>query len=159
MDKVENKARGISISANEPLIMIPLLGTIAAGEPIEAIQERETIAIPKSKMPKGAEVYALRVSGTSMIEDNIHDGDVVIVRNQSTAENGQKIVALIDQNEATLKKYYKEKGQIKLQPANSQLQARYIHPSQLTIQGVVVDIIKQPEEQPQVIKIDEKKTI
>lgn len=157
LDKVENKARGISISANEPLIMIPFLGTIAAGEPIEAIQERETIAIPKSKMPKGGEVYALRVSGTSMIEENIHDGDVVIVRNQSTAENGQKIVALIDQNEATLKKYYKEKGQIKLQPANSQLQPRYIHPSQLTIQGVVVDIIKQPEEQPQAIKIDEKK--
>lgn len=142
LNKVENKARAISVSTEEPLVKIPLLGTIAAGEPIEAIQEKETIAIPKSKIPKGSEVYALRVSGTSMIKENINDGDVVVVRNQSTAENGQKIVALIDQNEATLKKYYKEKGQIRLQPANSELKPKYIHPSRLTIQGVVLDVVK-----------------
>lgn len=146
LDKVDNKARAISVASDEPWVKIPLLGTIAAGEPIEAIQEKETIAIPKSKMPKGGEVYALRVSGTSMIDENINNGDLVVVRNQSTAENGQKIVALIDENEATLKKYYKEKGQIRLQPANPDLQPKFIHPSRLTIQGVVLDVVKTSEE-------------
>ncbi len=145
LDKVENKARAISVNNDEPWVKIPLLGTIAAGEPIEAIQEKETIAIPKSKVPKG-EVYALRVSGNSMIGENINDGDLVVVRNQPTAENGQKIVALIDGSEATLKKYYKEKGQIRLQPANPDLQSKFIHPSRLTIQGIVLDIVKTSEE-------------
>jgi adenine-specific DNA-methyltransferase len=137
--------RGVELSQTEQMISVPLLGTIAAGEPIEAIQEKETIAIPKSKVPKG-EVYALRVSGNSMIEENINDGDVVIIRNQSTAENGQKIVALIDENEATLKKYYKEKGQIRLQPANHDLQPKFVHHSRLTIQGIVLDVVKTSEE-------------
>lgn len=149
LDKVDNKARAISVSNEEPFVTIPLLGTIAAGEPIEAIQEKETIAIPKSKAPKGDEIYALRVSGTSMIDENINDGDVVVVRNQATAENGQKIVALINGNEATLKKFYKEKGRIRLQPANQSLQPKFVHPSQLTIQGVVLDVVKKnPTELP-----------
>lgn len=146
LNKVNNKARSISVSTDEPLVRIPLLGTIAAGEPIEAIQEKETIAILKSKMPRGGEVYALRVSGTSMIDENINDGDVVIVRNQATAENGQKIVALIDESEATLKKYYRERGQVRLQPANPYLKPKFVHPSRLTIQGVVLDVIKTGEE-------------
>ena len=66
------------------------MGTIAAGEPIEAIQEKEFISVPKSKIPRGGEFYALRVAGNSMIDENIDDGDLVIVRNQSTADNGQK---------------------------------------------------------------------
>jgi len=145
LEKLDNKARSVSIIKEETLVNIPLLGTIAAGAPIEAIREKETIAISKSKIPKLGEVYALRVSGTSMIDENINNGDVVIVKNQSTAENGQKIVALIDNNEATLKKYYKERNQIRLQPANSELKPIYIKPSQLTIQGIVVDIIKNNE--------------
>ncbi|HBK33978.1 TPA: hypothetical protein DEP34_02070 [Candidatus Uhrbacteria bacterium] len=145
LGKTENKARAISVASKYPMVKIPLLGTIAAGEPIEAIQEKETIAIPKFKVPKG-EVYALRVSGNSMIDENINDGDLVIVRNQPTAENGQKIVALIDENEATLKKYYKERGQIRLQPANPDLQPKFIHPSRLTIQGIVLDVVKTSEE-------------
>ncbi len=145
LDKKDNKARSISVMKEESLIKIPLLGTIAAGQPIEAIQEKETIAIAKSKISKGENIYALRVAGTSMIEENINDGDIVLIKNQPTAENGQKIVALIDNSEVTLKKYYKEKNQIRLQPANSEMQPIYIKPSQLTIQGIVVDIIKNNE--------------
>ncbi|MBX4210540.1 transcriptional repressor LexA [Candidatus Parcubacteria bacterium] len=141
LDKIENKARSISISDEGSLIRIPLLGVIAAGEPIEAIQERETVAIPKSKVPNG-EIYALRVSGNSMIDENINDGDVVIVRNQSTAENGQKVVALIDSEAVTLKKIYKEKNKIRLQPANQALLPLFLNASRVTVQGIVIDVIK-----------------
>ncbi len=145
LDKTDNKARSISLVKEESFINIPFLGTISAGQPIEAIREKETIAIPKSRIPKGGDIYALRVSGTSMIDENINNGDVVVIKNQSTAENGQKIVALIDNSEATLKKYYKEKGYVRLQPANSELEPIYVKPEQLTIQGIVVDIIKNNE--------------
>jgi len=143
LDKSENKARAISISSNEPLVRIPLLGTIAAGEPIEAIQEKETIAIPKSKMPKGGDVYALRVLGTSMIDENIKDGDVVLIKQQDTAENGERVVALIDNHEATLKKFYQERGHIRLQPANKTFEPIIIRKDRdIKIQGVVLDVIR-----------------
>ena len=145
LDKSENKARSISISSDEPLVSIPLLGTIAAGEPIEAIQEKETIAIPKSKMPKSSDVYALRVYGDSMIDENINDGDIVLIQSQSVAHNGQKVVALIDQESATLKKFFREKNRIRLQPANQTMLPLFIEPERLTIQGVVIDIIKSNE--------------
>lgn len=144
LDKVDNKARAISVASDEHWIRIPLLGTIAAGEPIEAIQEKETIAILRSKVPKG-EVYALRVSGNSMIDENINDGDIVLVQSQSVAHNGQKVVALIDQESATLKKFFKEKNTIRLQPANQTMLPLFIEPERLTIQGVVIDIIKSNE--------------
>ena len=126
------------------MVRIPLLGTIAAGEPIEAIQDRETIAIPKSKIPPSSEVYALRVVGNSMIDENINDGDVVLVRQQKTAENGQKVVALIDNHEATLKKFYREKGHIRLQPANKNMEAIILRSGRdISIQGIVLDVIKE----------------
>ena len=95
LGKIDNKARGISIPEKEPLVKIPLLGTIAAGQPIEAIQNKEMIAVPKSKIPSSSEVYALRVVGSSMIDENINDGDVVLVRQQAIASNGEKIVSFI----------------------------------------------------------------
>ncbi len=135
----------VTSSANSRLISIPLLGTIAAGEPIEAIENKETIALPESKVPKNADIYALRVSGNSMIDEDINDGDIVVIKQQQTADNGQKVVALIDNNEATLKKMYREKGRIRLQPANSELDPIFVRPNQLTIQGIVVDIVKNVE--------------
>src|SRR3989338_10404122 len=99
------------------MIKVPLMGTIAAGEPIEAMQQMELIAVPKTKLPDTGDFFALRVAGNSMIEENIRNGDVVLVKQQETAENGQKVVALIDNHEATLKKYYRERGHIRLQPA------------------------------------------
>jgi SOS regulatory protein LexA len=143
----ENKPRSIDIVGRETMVKIPLLGTIAAGKPIEAIQDKETIAVPKSKIPHSSEVYALRVVGNSMIDENINDGDIVLVRQQETAENGQKVVALIDNYEATLKKYYREHGHIRLQPANKNLEPIILRNGRdFAIQGVVVDVIKSINE-------------
>ena len=147
LGKIDNKARGISIPEKEPLVKITLLGTIAAGEPIEAIRQHEFISIPKNKLPKSGQVYALRVSGNSMIDENIKDGDVVLVKQQEVAENGQRVVALIDNYEATLKKFYKERTQIRLQPANSSYEPIIIRKDRdIKIQGIVIDVIQNEEE-------------
>ncbi len=153
LGKIDNKARGISIPEKESLVKIPLLGTIAAGEPIEAIRQHEFIAVPKTKLPKSGDIYALRVSGNSMIDENIKDGDVVLVKQQEVAENGQRVVALIDNYEATLKKFYREKGHIRLQPANKTLETIIIRKDRdIKIQGIVVDVITElPEATPQTL--------
>ena len=157
LSKIDNKARSISISSKEPLVKIPLLGIIAAGQPIEAIQDKEMIAVPKSKIPSSSEVYALRVVGSSMIDENINDGDIVLVRQQETAENGQKVVALIDNYKATLKKFYKERGHIRLQPANKTMEPLIIRNGRdVSIQGIVLDVIR--EETPPPVIFPEIKT-
>jgi site-specific DNA-methyltransferase (adenine-specific) len=128
-------------------IQVPLLGNIAAGQPIEAITEKETIAIPQNTLPKVGNFFALRVVGDSMIDENINDGDVVLVKQQKTAVNGQKIVALIDNQEATLKKFYKQKNYIRLQPANKKIEPIIIKKDrEFLIQGIVLDVIKNDEE-------------
>ena len=148
LEKLKNKARSISIPEKEPLVKIPLLGTIAAGEPIEAIPQNEFIAIAKTKLPKNGDFYALRVSGNSMIDENIKDGDVVLVKQQEVAENGQRVVALIDNYEATLKKFYKERNQIRLQPANSAYEPIIIRKDRdIKIQGIVIDVIQNKPQQ------------
>ena len=143
LGKIENKARAISIASKEPLVKIPLLGNIAAGEPIEVIRQNEFIAVPKTKLPDTGNLYALRVSGNSMIDENIKDGDIVLVRYQEIAENGQRVVALIDNYEATLKKYYQEQSQIRLQPANTAYKPIIIRKDRdIKIQGIVIDVIQ-----------------
>ena len=144
LSKEENKPRSIEAFGRETMVKIPLLGTISAGQPIEAIQNKEVIAVPKSKIPSSSEVYALRVVGSSMIDENINNGDVVLVRQQETAENGQKVVALIDNHEATLKKFYKERGHIRLQPANKSMEPLIFRNGRdVSIQGIVLDVIRQ----------------
>lgn len=161
LDKSNYRARAINISETEKspvLTKIPLLGTIAAGQPIEAIEEKETIAVPRSKLPNSGDFYALRVNGNSMTDENINDGDIVLIKQQSIANNGQKVVALIDNNEATLKKIYKEKNYIKLQPANKKVEPIIItKDKEFIIQGVVIDIIKN--EQPSKIAIPYPKKV
>lgn len=143
--KDNNSARGIGlIEKTAKLVKIPLLGTIAAGQPIEAIQEKETIAVPQSKLPRGGELYALRVVGNSMIDEGINNGDVVLVKRQAVADNGQKVVALIDNREATLKKFYKERGHIRLQPANKSIEPLIFRNGRdISIQGIVLDVIRE----------------
>ncbi len=144
LQKSGNYTRDIDVSKPQPMIKIPLLGTIAAGQPIEAIQDKEIIAVPKNKIPASADVYALRVVGNSMVDENINDGDVVLVKQQATADNGQKVVALIDDHEATLKKFYKEKGHIRLQPANKNMEPLIFRNGRdITIQGIVLDVIRE----------------
>ena len=144
LSKEENKPRSIDTIGRETMIKVPLLGIIAAGQPIEAIQNKEMIAVPKSKIPVSSEVYALRVVGDSMVDENINDGDVVLVRQQETAENGQKVVALIDNHEATLKKFYKERGHIRLQPANKAMKPLIFRNGRdVSIRGIVLDVIRE----------------
>lgn len=148
-----NHARTIELSKDEKpsgLVEIPLLGTIAAGQPIEAIEDKETIEVPKSQLSKSGEHYALRVQGNSMIDEGIFDGDTVIIRKQPDAENGETVVALINDNEVTLKKIYKERGGFRLQPANPNIKP--IFTKELTIQGKVVNIIRSFRELQDVIQ-------
>jgi len=146
LEKIENKPRSISVSTDQLLVKIPLLGTIAAGEPIEAIEQKESIAIPKTNLFGKGDFFALRVKGNSMIDENINDGDTVLIKRQDFASNGQKVVALIGNSEATLKKYYAEKGQIRLQAANKAFQPIIIKNNRdLAIQGIVVDVIKNEQ--------------
>lgn len=143
LSKQGNQHRSINVLPVNQMVQIPLLGTIVAGQPIEAIQEKELIAVPKNKLPNFGEVYALRVSGNSMVDENINDGDIVLVKQQTTADNGQKVVALIDNQEATLKKYYHEHGHVRLQPANKTMNPILIKKDQdFKIQGIVVDVVK-----------------
>ncbi len=130
-----------TISYNERTIELPLAGLITAGEPIEAIEESETISIPSEMKPIG-ECFALLVKGESMIEEGIHDGDYVIVEKKNTAKNGDTVVALIDDQFATLKKFYKEKGYIRLQPANKTMKPIKVK-GDLKVQGKVVGLIRK----------------
>lgn len=145
LNKTDYQARAIELPKDKEseLVEIPLLGVISAGQPIEAIENKESIAVPKNKIPKGSEIYALRVQGDSMIDENINNRDVILVKKQNVAENGQKVVALIDGTDATLKTFYKEKDHIRLQPANKNYQPIIIKkPEQLILQGVLIDVIK-----------------
>ena len=139
----EGKPR--SIEARDLTVTIPLRGYIAAGQPIEAIEVYETIDVPKNLLSGSGEHYALRVSGDSMIDEGIFDGDTVVVRKQNSVENGETAVALINDNEFTLKKIYKEKNRIRLQPANPKLRPFYF--KEVIIQGKVVSTFRNFEEQ------------
>ena len=125
-----------------PVVEIPLMGLIAAGGPIEAIREPEPIEVPRSMLASGANFYALKVSGRSMIEEGISDGDIVIVREQSTVDDGEKAVAYMpDRNEVTLKKIYREKNRIKLVPANKYMKPFY--ETKVEIQGKVMGVLRK----------------
>ena len=147
LTKSDYSARGIELSNNEQMIQIPLRGTIAAGQPLTLFDTvSENIAIPKNKLLNSSNIYALKVAGNSMIDENINDGDTILVNHQNTAENGQKIVALVDGG-ATLKKFYKESGQIRLQPANKKMGPIIVRKGQdFQIQGVMLDVIKTNNE-------------
>ena len=124
------------------LVEIPLMGLIAAGGPIEAIRNPEPIEVPRSMLSRGANYYALKIAGTSMIEEGISDGDVVIVREQQTVDDGEKAVAYLpDKNAVTLKKIYREKKRIKLVPANKYMQPFY--ETNVEIQGKVVGVLRR----------------
>ncbi|MDP3997268.1 MAG: transcriptional repressor LexA [bacterium] len=151
----ESRSRAVSVREDEQLVKIILLGTISAGQPIEAISnQNESIAIPRAKIQPGHDFFALRVRGQSMIDENINDGDVVLVRQQTTAKNGEKVVALIDNHEATLKTFFKENKQIRLQPANKDYEPIIIKKStrEFAIQGVVVDVIRNEVASPDFLK-------
>jgi len=140
----KNTARSTEVEKRESLISIPFKGYIAAGQPIEAVEEFETITVPSSYASTGS-LFALGVKGDSMIDEGIFDGDTVIIRKQSSVEDGETAVALINNNEVTLKKIYKEKNRIRLEPANPRLKPLYV--KEVIIQGKVISTFRNIEEQ------------
>jgi len=140
----KGKKRSINALHNYqmPAVEIPLMGIISAGGPIEAIRDPEPIEVPRNMLSPGANYYALKVSGLSMIEEGISDGDIVVVRDQPTVDNGEKAVAYMpDRNEVTLKKIYREKNRIKLVPANKYMKPFY--ETNVEIQGKVVGVLRK----------------
>ena len=122
----------------------PILGFIAAGAPIEPYTDpNASMSIPSSFISGKKRTYVLQVRGESMIEEGIYDGDFVVLQHQDTANDGDIVVALLNNEFATLKKYYREKGRIRLQPANSSMDPIYVQPEELTIQGKVTGIIRK----------------
>jgi repressor LexA len=120
---------------------LPLIGTVAAGAPLEAAEVQETIDVPEALLSRG-EHFALRVRGDSMVEDGIFEGDLLVVQQRSTAEQGQTVVALID-NEATVKRYHRVGAQIELRPANPEYEPIMLNESQVRIRGVVVALYRR----------------
>lgn len=125
-------------------LSLPLLGKVAAGQPIEALEHDTFVDTPASLIPQPQKTYALTVSGQSMIEDGIYDGDTIFVQQQSYANNGEIVVALID-NEATVKRIYfhKEKDSVELRPSNATMSPMWYPSEQVRVEGVVVGLIRQ----------------
>lgn len=146
INKKKGKKRSLEIYSppKNELVRIPLLGTISAGGPIEPIENPEPLDVPKHMLSKSGRHYALKVSGTSMMEkeEGIFDGDIVIVREQPVVENGEKAVAYLPgENKVTLKKIYKEKNRIRLQPANKDMDPLYA--KNVEVQGKVISVLRK----------------
>ena len=153
LSKSENSARSLSLKKQiKSVIEIPILGNIAAGQPIEVIEDmQDTISLVDPNIKNAKDYYALRVTGDSMIDEGIFDGDIVVIKKQSVAENGQTVVAIIDDNEATLKKLYREKTRFRLEPRNQTMLPFYR--KEVEVRGVVVQVIRnidtKEEQKPQ----------
>jgi repressor LexA len=143
----KHKSRSVEIITDEKLpdenraTKLPLLGNIAAGSPIEAIENREELDLERLFTSR-AGVYVLRVRGDSMIEDHLCDGDYVVIERRQSARNGEQVVALLDSGEATLKRFYREGSRIRLQPANSTMEPRIVNADQCKVQGVVIGVLR-----------------
>ncbi len=140
-----NRSRSLEIvptRGGARAIDLPLLGYVAAGAPIEAVVSAETVAVPEDLVGR-TDTYALRVRGDSMIDEQIRDGDVVIVEDRKTADNGEMVIALLHGADVTLKKFYRDNGRVQLQPANEALKPLIVDASQVQIQGVVVAVMRR----------------
>jgi len=123
-------------------VELPLLGYVAAGAPIEAVAGTESIAVPEEMVGR-RDTYVLRVRGSSMIDEQIRDGDFVIVEDRKTADNGEMVIALLGGQDVTLKKFYRDNGRIRLQPANPVMEPIVVPPDHVQIQGVVVGVMRR----------------
>jgi repressor LexA len=140
-----NRSRSVEMVATNTAgraVELPLLGYVAAGVPIEAVASNETIAVPEDLVGR-RDTYVLRVRGNSMIDEQIRDGDFVIVEDRKTAQNGETVVALLSGSDVTLKKFFRENGRVRLQPANPTMQPIFVDPDNLQVQGVVVGVMRR----------------
>jgi repressor LexA len=141
-----NRSRALELVPTEVTVKaveLPLLGRVAAGSPIEAIDASETVFVPENMLGR-KETYVLQVKGDSMIEEQIRDGDYVIVENRQTADDGEMVIALLDGENVTLKKLYREGGgRVRLQPANARLKPLFVDQDRLRVQGVVIGVLRK----------------
>ena len=148
LQKGENEARSIQLVKTDvdptPVVSLPILGLVAAGQPIETLGiHNETLEVPPFMMGR-KNSYVLQVKGDSMIDEGIHTGDYVVVTEKPVPSNGEMVIALINGGEATLKRYYKEKDHIRLQPSNSAMEPIIIKPgTPIEIQGTVIGLIRK----------------
>jgi len=135
-------APDLEVLAGEPeaLTEIPLLGWVSAGLPVDICTDDSHIGVPVSMVRKNT--YALRVRGHSMIDDNIQDGDVIVIEKRETAANGQSVIAMINGESVTLKKFYVERDGIRLQPANPEMDAIWLRNEDVQILGIVTGVIR-----------------
>lgn len=144
LHNVGEAARSLEVDATvaraSQAISLPLIGLITAGQPIEAIEETDTVDVPASLVGDTADSYVLKVKGDSMIEDGILSGDLVVVERNPSPRDGEIVVAILDNMYATLKRFYREKGRIRLQPANRTM--RPIYARDVLVQGVVRGLIR-----------------
>ncbi len=122
-------------------VNVPFFGYIAAGQPLDVVATQEAITVPTELTGRG-ENYVLKVRGDSMIEDGIHDGDFVIIARRERAENGDMVVAMVE-GEVTLKRFYAEKGRVRLQPANAAMRPIYVEQGHVAVQGIVVGLMRR----------------
>lgn len=130
-------------TADATLVEIPLLGSVAAGSPMEACPDASTIRVPGSMVRRNT--YALRVCGDSMIDCNIFDGDVIIIERKESAENGETAVVMINNREVTLKKLYIDRNGVRLQPANERMAPIFLRNSDIQVLGLVMGVVRQDE--------------
>src|SRR3982750_1061253 len=142
-----NESRAIEILPSEIFqraVDLPLLGSVAAGYPIEAMTANESVAVPDDFVRRTGNHYVLRVRGNSMIDEQIRDGDFVVVNERRSADNGEMVIAMLNGSSATVKKFYRERdGRIRLQPANETMAPMYVHENDITIQGIVVGVLRR----------------
>jgi repressor LexA len=145
--KSKNRARSIELISREEResvsrFRVPILGTIAAGEPIEAIEVPENFDIGEM-FPDNRQCFLLKVRGESMIEDQIREGDLVVVERRKEPNNGEIVVAIINDNDATLKRFFHEGDTIRLQPANPSMSPILAKPGEVEIRGVVIGVLRK----------------
>ena len=146
--KAWNRSRSLEPVPREgfELSCIPVLGTVAAGSPIEAIEDTagaESVAVPPEMVVRPAETYALRVNGESMIDEQIRDGDMVVIESASGARNGDTVVALVGGSDATLKKFYRRGDRVRLIPANPEVEPIEVHAGEVEIRGILRGLIRR----------------
>ncbi len=144
--RVWNQNRSIEIvdeADRRGSVGLPLLGRIAAGKPLEAVPTQETISVPADLVAGRGRTFALEIQGDSMVGEQIRDGDYVILEERRVARDGETVVALVDGNEATLKKFYRDGPSVRLQPANSSVSPVVVAAERVQIQGVVVGLIRK----------------
>ncbi len=140
-----NQNRSIELTGAESpgAVNLPLMGTIAAGQPLEAVPTSESISVPAEMVRGRGDTYVLKVQGNSMIDEQIRDGDFVVVESRDTARDGETVVALVEGTDATLKRLYRDGATVRLEPANPTMEPIVVPAQDVRVQGVAVGVIRK----------------